>query len=182
MLGDMSGSIRVFDKSSNKAVATLKGHKKAVTTVTFDRFTKDSDVFYSTSEDATVRMWKRSSAKKYDTIAELANVHTDGVTDLSIHPTGKYIATCSKDASWAFHEVISKDDATFAFQTHLHVKSDVGISALKFHPDGALVAIGTLFVFSTCRDVRENMNHITLLSQEKKNIHQIILECRYGER
>ena len=142
VLGDASGSIRLFDKSTNKAVATLKGHKKAVTTVTFDRFSIDSDVFYSTSEDATVSMWNRSSAKKYDTVAELTGVHTDGVTDLSIHPTGKYVATCSKDGTWAFHEVISKDDKTFEFQTHLHVKSDSGISALQFHPDGALVAIG----------------------------------------
>ena len=69
-------------------------------------------------------------------------MYTDGVTDLSIHPTGKYVATCSKDGTWAFHEVISKDDKTFEFQTHLHVKSDSGISALQFHPDGALVAIG----------------------------------------
>ena len=144
VLGDRSGSIRLFDKKTNKALGTMKGHKKAVTTVSFDRVTKDRDVFYSTSEDATVRMWTRSSAKKYDTVAELSDLHTDTVTDLSIHPTGRYVATCSKDGSWAFHEVVSKNDKEFEFQTHLHIKGngDV-ITALQFHPDGALVAIGT---------------------------------------
>ncbi len=138
ILGDKSGSVRVFDKSSGKTV-TLKGHKKNVTSVSCDR---ERDVFYSTSEDGTVRMWSMDQkSKKYETVAE-CDAHKDAVTDLSIHPTGKYVATSSKDGSFAFHEVSTDGGFQTHFQVHLTGK-DIEVSAVKFHPDGALVAVGT---------------------------------------
>lgn len=64
--------------------------------------------------------------------------HESDVTGVSIHPTGDYFVTSSKDASWSF--------CSFEYGNCLKrvTNSDVvaPFSSIQFHPDGLIVGIG----------------------------------------
>jgi pre-mRNA-processing factor 19 len=129
--GGADSNVIVFNRSTNKVIATASGHSKKVTGV---QFHPTEDVFISTSADKTARVWKKQG-KEY-TSAHIVKTHTGEVVGCSLHPTGDYFATGSADQTWALY---SLESATSLAQ--VNVESPV--HSVQFHPDGLLLGTGS---------------------------------------
>ena len=63
----------------------------------------DRQVVLSASQDATVRVWNYENEEKVS--QNRFKLHSDAITDLSLHPTNDFCLTTSKDKSWIFSDL-----------------------------------------------------------------------------
>ncbi|KAF9896464.1 Pre-mRNA-processing factor 19 [Lobosporangium transversale] len=131
----------VFSQAEEKVVATLKGHSKKITHVTWTGRSEEAlqDMALTASADQTVKIWTPAEKGNGYTAAHTLSGHTAEVTGLCVHPTKDYVATASMDSSWGFHDLETGS-------TLLSVRSDdvtKGYSSASFHPDGLLFGTGT---------------------------------------
>lgn len=166
LTGGNDKQVQILDQTTEKTVATLKGHSKKITRVAFAYGTPfdDDDIFgpslaqskagapkwaISASEDNTVRVWalQGDAAKVTYALAHTITGYSAPVTGLSVHPCGDVVASASKDGTWALHDLTTGARL-------LHVEAPVDESAeeaeggyayasFAFHPDGLLAASGT---------------------------------------
>jgi len=131
--GGVDGNAMVFNKKSNKVLATLSGHKKKVTRTLIH---PQSQLICTASADKTARVWSLSGGE-WATSAQFT-CHKDEVTDATLHATGDYVVTASLDNTWGFHDL--------ATGQCLVQKSDEdakkGFHSAMFHPDGLILATG----------------------------------------
>ena len=78
--GDMKGEIRIWDPATGKQLGqALKGHKKHITTLTFQPMHRSKDasceIFASSSKDKTIKVWNARTGR---CLASLSG-HTDSV-------------------------------------------------------------------------------------------------------
>lgn len=118
--------------------------------VTMARFAPKSDTiaifaFEKTdSEGAVAQVWNLKNKKKvYD-----ISVHTDKITDVCFTPLERFVAICSADGSWSLHDYMMG-------KQHLLLREQAKISALQFHPDGLIMAIGLVNGKILVYDVRD---------------------------
>ena len=76
------------------------GHQKAIVNVIHH---PDKQVVLSASQDATVRVWNYENEEKVS--QNRFKLHSDAITDLSLHPTNDFCLTTSKDKSWIFSDL-----------------------------------------------------------------------------
>ncbi|KAF9107883.1 Pre-mRNA-processing factor 19 [Mortierella sp. AM989] len=132
----------IFSQSEEKVLATLKGHSKKITHVSWTGRSEEAgqDMALTSSADHTVKIWAANGDKSYSySAAHTLSGHTAEVTGLCVHPSKDYVATASMDSSWAFHDL---ETGT----TLLTARSDdvtKGYSSAAFHPDGLLFGTGT---------------------------------------
>ncbi|KAF9161530.1 Pre-mRNA-processing factor 19 [Mortierella sp. AD011] len=132
----------VFSQSEEKVLATLKGHSKKITHVSWTGRSEEAgkDLALTASADHTVKIWSASGDNSYNySAAHTLSGHTADVTGLCTHPCKDYVATASMDSSWAFHDL--ETGATL-----LTARSDdvtKGYTSAAFHPDGLLFGTGT---------------------------------------
>lgn len=64
--------------------------------------------------------------------------HNDEIVGLSLHPASDYVASASKDRTWAFHNIETG-------KTLLQVSEpdESPLSCIMLHPDGLILATGT---------------------------------------
>lgn len=127
--GGEDSNVVLFNKDTDKILATLTGHTKPITQVLFSH-----DLIISSSQDKTAKFWKfdsNSSSYTHKTIQE----HKDVVTGISSHPSGAIILTCSLDKTFSFHNTEG--------ETIITNQGENGFTACQFHPDGVLVGIAT---------------------------------------
>ncbi|KAF8977323.1 hypothetical protein BGZ46_007477 [Entomortierella lignicola] len=143
----------VFSQSEEKVLATLKGHSKKITHVSWTGRSEEAgqDLALTASADHTVKIWSASGDKSYNySAAHTLSGHTADVTGLCVHPSKDYVATASLDSSWAFHDL--ETGATL-----LTARTDdvtKGYSSAAFHPDGLLFGTGTSDSIVKIWDVR----------------------------
>uniref|UniRef100_A0A7S1KUT8 Pre-mRNA-processing factor 19 n=1 Tax=Percolomonas cosmopolitus TaxID=63605 RepID=A0A7S1KUT8_9EUKA len=131
--GGVDGLCVLFDRNSEQILAELRGHTKRVNETAFH---PDLDILFSCSDDKTSRIWSSNENGEYNTHYTMKN-HKDAVTGLSLHPTGDYYATSSKDASWSFYDVGTGT-------AYCNLPSKEPLSTIKFHPDGIIAATATM--------------------------------------
>ncbi|KAL6057393.1 Pre-mRNA-processing factor 19 [Balamuthia mandrillaris] len=122
----------IFDRDSQKVVGTLTGHSKKVSDVLFH---PQNELVFTASYDNTVRVWSPpDSGNKYKS-QHIIKVHKQPVVGVSLHPTKEYLASGSRDASWAFLNI-----DTGACLTHVTPEHN---EAIHCHPDGLILGTGT---------------------------------------
>jgi len=157
--GGADGNNIVFNRSTSKIVATLKGHKKKVTDV---KFHPTEDLLFSTSADNNAIIWAGANGK-YTKKAVLSN-HKDSVVGCTVHPSGQFLVTASQDRTWNFYDV-----ATAAcLQTVGGDKVTDGYSKVTFHPDGLILATGTADSFVRIFEAKQQKNVATFKGHSGK--------------
>ncbi|KAF9298458.1 Pre-mRNA-processing factor 19 [Linnemannia elongata] len=131
----------VFSQSEEKVVATLKGHSKKITHVSWAGRSEEAgqDMALTASADQTVKIWTAGDKAYGYSTAHTLSGHSAEVTGLCVHPTKDYAATASMDSTWAFHDLETGS-------TLMTARSDQvsnGYSSAAFHPDGLLFGTGT---------------------------------------
>lgn len=131
----------VFSQSDEKVVATLKGHSKKITHVSWTGRSEEAghDMALTASADQTVKIWTAGDkANSYSAVHTLSG-HSAEVTGLCVHPTKDYVATASMDSTWAFHDL----ETGTTLMTARSDQVSNGYSSAAFHPDGLLFGTGT---------------------------------------
>jgi len=144
--GGVDKTAQVFDRDAKKVLATLTGHGKKVVSA---KFHPTSGAVLTASADKTVKIWA-PKGKDYAAAHTLSG-HSDEVTGLSLHATGDYFVSSSKDATWAFHDIAQG-------RTVHTVSGEEAFTCVLFHPDGLILGTGTADGKLRIWDVKEGKN------------------------
>jgi len=146
LAGSLDGQIELIN-TSHKHQASLVGHSKKINNVVFH---PTQDLVFSASNDKTARVWKKQTPTTFQTI-HVVSMHTDDVTDVSVHPSGDYFVSTSFDNSWALHDLKSGNSLC-------HVRGAAGLTCGSFHPDGMLFGSGTMDKIIRIWDLKSQKN------------------------
>ncbi|KAG8991093.1 hypothetical protein FRB90_001467 [Tulasnella sp. 427] len=85
---------------------------------------------------------------KPDAVKSYQSTHKGEITGIDLHPSGKYLAVGSADKTWSLQSVET-------FQTLFHgAAGNDPYASLALHPDGCLLALGTLSSTIQIYDIR----------------------------
>jgi WD40 repeat protein len=137
-------SIELWDSTTGKTQATLKGHQARVNAIAF---VWNGNAIASCAGDRTVRLWPLSHSNA-DTRVEsvLLGEHLASVLCLAASPDGKLLASGANDGSIKLWNVAqTPDEALAQAASDFQLKPEahgVGLRSLQFLPDGqTLVAV-----------------------------------------
>jgi pre-mRNA-processing factor 19 len=134
LTGGMDHSVILFNKDTDTILATLTGHKKAVTSVAFQ-----NERLLSSSDDNTTRLWDFNSKSGQYTTSATVKHHQSQITGMTCHPGGSFFVTTSRDKSWACFNMEG--------ELVLNVDGEQEYTCGSFHPDG--VILGTAMADNT---------------------------------
>ncbi|KAF6718774.1 U4/U6 small nuclear ribonucleoprotein Prp4 [Oryzias melastigma] len=98
----------------------------------------------SCAADGTVKLWNLESDEP---VADIEG-HSDRVSRVAWHPSGRFLGTTCYDNSWRLWDLEVQEEI-------LHQEGhSKGVHDLSFHPDGSLVATGGLDSFGRVWDLR----------------------------
>jgi WD40 repeat protein len=120
------GSVRLWEVSSGKQLASLEGHKTNVWAVTFS---PDGKRLVSCGYDGTVIVWDIASKKSVATL----NKHKSWCRAVSFAPDSAHFATAAEDGTVVIWSADGKE--VKEFKAH-----EASIYAVAFHADGKSLA------------------------------------------
>ncbi|KAJ7139724.1 WD40-repeat-containing domain protein [Mycena epipterygia] len=129
--------VQLYDRSTDKVLATLKGHTKKVNHVAFRERDGESTLLLSGGTDKIAKIWSHDSASGEYIPKSTIRTHKGEITGLVIHPRSTLLALASADKTYSLHDL-----STFA-QVFQSAPSEDAFSTLGVHPDGTLLALGT---------------------------------------
>jgi WD40 repeat protein len=125
------GTVKLWDASSKREVASLRGHTKAVTSIAFS---PDGQVLATASLDRSIKLWDVAARRE---LTPAFAVQDREVTCAAFSPDGHVLGTGGRDGVLQLWDVAS----------HKLLKSLNGhrstINAVAFSPDGRLVVTGS---------------------------------------
>lgn len=105
LTGGVDKAAIVFDRDTEAQVATLSGHTKRVTDVCFH---PSKEMLITCAADRTARVWQQEQDEGNGggyKVAHVLDDHDGEVVGATVHATGDFMATASKDKSWAFYDI-----------------------------------------------------------------------------
>ncbi|KAJ7462812.1 WD40-repeat-containing domain protein [Mycena galericulata] len=129
--------VQLYDRATDKVLATLKGHTKKVNHVAFRERDGDATLLLSGGADKIAKIWSHDSASGEYIPKHTIRTHKGEITGLTIHPRSTLLALASADKTYSLHDL-----STFA-QVFQSTASEDAFSTLGVHPDGTLLALGT---------------------------------------
>jgi WD40 repeat protein/tetratricopeptide (TPR) repeat protein len=127
--GDEDKTLQLWDITSKKRLAKIKGHSAEITSIAFG---PDGKMFASGSKDKIIRLWDFDNRSL---LAELKG-HTKDVNCVAISPDGSLLASGSNDKTICLWNTFSQKQVGIMSG---HTKR---IQTLAFSPDGKLLASG----------------------------------------
>lgn len=126
-------------------MASLKGHTKKVTGVTFTTTLTAEGLpthIVSASLDKSVRVWTPSGGKTVYSAAGNLAMGAE-VNALALHPSSTLVASASADGSVSLHD-LATDKPTTLLTIPLVSEAAAGTAstAIQFHPDGVMIGVG----------------------------------------
>ncbi|CAE7020271.1 hypothetical protein CFE70_002842 [Pyrenophora teres f. teres 0-1] len=124
LFGGSDGNAGVYDLAEQKVVQTFN----AGSAVTATAWCGDRAVVGTSA--GTVKIFEQGKE-----IAQVGS-HAGAITSMSLHPSGKMIATAGTDKHYAVHEL-----TTFKTVSQVYVEAE--ITCISFHVDGMLFFVGS---------------------------------------
>ena len=152
--------VQVYDRSTDKVLASLKGHSKKVNHVAFRERESDATLVISAGADKIVKIWAHDSASGGYIPKSTIRSHKGELTGLAVHPTSTIFTLCSTDKTYSLHDLSS-----FA-QVFRSIPSEEAFTSLAVHPDGTLLALGTPTSTIQIFDIRTGAMAATLSSAD----------------
>jgi len=84
----------------------------------------------------------------------ILKAHTDEVIGCTLHPSGNFLVTASKDKTWAFYDITTGT----CRQRVTDSKIEGGFTRINFHPDGLILGAGTSDSLVRIFDIKEQKN------------------------
>lgn len=152
--------VQVYDRSTDKVLASLKGHSKKVNHVAFRERESDATLVISAGADKIVKIWAHDSASGEYIPKSTIRSHKGELTGLAVHPTSTILTLCSTDKTYSLHDISS---FTQVFRS---IPSEEAFTSLAVHPDGTLLALGTPTSTIQIFDIRTGAMAATLSSAD----------------
>jgi len=146
--GGNDKSVRVYDKDSDKVLATLKGHTKKVKHVAWREREGTPSLVISGSADKTVRIWSHDDASGDYAPAHTVKIHKGEISGLCVHPISTILGISSLDKTFSLQSL-----STFQslFQTPVQPNP---FTTFSVHPDGVLLGLGSTQSTAHIYDIR----------------------------
>ena len=154
LTGGRDKNVLVVERASEKVVATLRGHAKAITAVAFAGRANPPlgaaaaalaapSHAVSASADGTVRVWQADGTGY--ALAHTLQGYDAEVTGVAVHPTDALVGSASRDGSWALHALATGERLLHVAAPAASDDDGSGYTyeSFAFHPDGQLAATGT---------------------------------------
>lgn len=129
--------VQLYDRSSDKVLATLKGHSKKINHVAFREVEGDSTLLLSGSADKVAKAWSLDAASGEYIPKGTIRTHKGEITGLVVHATSTLLGLSSTDRTYSLHDLTSFE------QVYRSPESEEPFTSLGIHPDGTLLAVGT---------------------------------------
>ncbi len=127
---DQEGSVKLWNVSQKRDIATFSGHESIVESVAFS---PDGQLVASASRDKTIKLWDVADQQLHKTLSG----HSSVVHAVVFSPDGETLASASRDNTIKLWKVSSgENSATFEIRNNLYVYAE----AVAFSPDGKLLA------------------------------------------
>jgi len=156
--GGVDKTAKVFNRVEGKVVASLSGHTKRVSDVSF---VAGSDNVVTCSHDSSVRVWAKSGDSYAKKASVIIKAHDAEVTGVAVHPTAAYVVSSSLDKTWAFSDL----ETGRVYTTSKAEDVGAGLECVAFHPDGIIFGTGTganlvrMWDVNTCTNVATFEGH-----------------------
>ncbi|TEB35129.1 nuclear matrix protein NMP200 [Coprinellus micaceus] len=121
--------VQLYDRSTDKVLASLRGHSKKVNHVAFREKEGDSTLILSAGADKIAKVWGQDSGSGEYIPKATIRSHKAELTGLVVHPTQTIFG-------------LSSADKTYSLFSALHLRKILSPPSL-FTPDGTLFALGT---------------------------------------
>jgi len=129
--------VQLYDRGTDKVLASLKGHTKKVNHVAFREREGEPTMILSAGADKIARVWSHDATSGEYIPRTTIKTHKSEVTGLAVHPTSTLLALASADKTYSLHDL-----TTFG-QIYRSPESLEIFSSMAIHPDGTLLAMGT---------------------------------------
>jgi pre-mRNA-processing factor 19 len=143
--------VQLYDRATDKVLATLKGHTKKVNHVAFRENANDPTLILSGGADKIAKVWSHDTTSNEYVPKSTIRIHKGDITGLAVHPTSTLLVLSSADKTYSIHDLNSSSQI---FQS---AASDEVFSALSVHPDGTLLGLGTTSGTVQIYDVRSGV-------------------------
>jgi pre-mRNA-processing factor 19 len=129
--------VQLYDRDTDKVLASLKGHMKKVNHVALRETDGGPTLIISGGADKIAKVWAHDSASGEYIPKSTIRTHKGEITGLLVHPTSTIMALASLDKTYSLH------DLTNFSQVFRSGPNDEPFTSLSMHPDGTLLGTGT---------------------------------------
>ncbi|TFK57622.1 nuclear matrix protein NMP200 [Heliocybe sulcata] len=129
--------VQLYDRTTDKVLATLKGHTKKVNHVAFREKDGEPTLLLSGGADKIAKIWSHDATSGEYLPKQTIRSHKGEITGLAVHPTSTVLALSSHDKSYSLHDITNFKQVFFS------APADEPLTSLSIHPDGMLLAVGT---------------------------------------
>ncbi|UZJ55234.1 hypothetical protein CBS101457_004554 [Exobasidium rhododendri] len=172
LTGGNDKQVQMYDNPNDKILATLKGHTKGITQVSFVTATIGHEFgtsstaapvatfAVSASLDSSVRVWKADETGRLYSLAHTINEFKSPVAGICVHPSAEFFAAACKNGSWALYDLSTGSRL-------LQGSSGHELTSLDIHPDGILMSLGTSGGVIQIIDIRTGQESATFEAENK---------------
>ncbi|KXN83636.1 Pre-mRNA-processing factor 19 [Leucoagaricus sp. SymC.cos] len=160
LTGGNDKTVQLYDRSTDKVLASLKGHSKKINHVAFREREGDKTLLLSAGADKIAKIWSQDDASGEYIANYTFRTHKGEISGLAVHPTSTLAVYASLDKTYSIH------DLTNFTQVFRSAPSDEPFTSLAVHPDGTLIATGTPTSTIQIFDVRTGAIAATLTPSE----------------
>ncbi|KAK0531760.1 hypothetical protein OC835_003556 [Tilletia horrida] len=191
--------VQVYNRQSGKVSSVLKGHTKKITAVAW---THDGEIklgeaagdaddvascpahAVSASEDGSVRVWAHKGDGSYALAHTIAISPATGknkspVVGVAVHPCGTLGGAASRDGHWALFDLVSGEVVLrvsapeAGSEAEDEAEGGYEYVSFAFHPDGGLLAAGTVGGVVRVWDIGSGSKASTFRTELSGGVHSL---------